>query len=258
MNFLRKQTVNLVSAILLVGFWSGSIVHAEPILMNDELLTEEEKKAELPVTDTDRMVINIFKDRQTLISRKKLILDDIAQYISAHPALKEKWAEDGQLMSLFHEELWPIALGGGYAVKIFFEVLKDYHQSNPADERVIYNKLGRGQQIEYYAVPNSYVFVSRVVPSGGQDSISTYAMVTRSPDIWRSSFSVHNPKSSNVASSFGIDKRYAQDILHVVETLQTDAVTVKIDWTSYSHLITISAEKLYETKVKTKWFFGLF
>ncbi len=158
------------------------------------LLTEEEKKAELPVTDTDRMVINIFKDRQTLISRKKLILDDIAQHISSHPALKEKWAEDGQLMSLFHEELWPIALGGGYAVKIFFEVLKDYHPSNPADERVIYNQLGRGQQIEYYAVPNSYVFVSRVVPSGGQDILSTYAMVTRSPDIWRSSFSVHNPK----------------------------------------------------------------
>lgn len=250
----------LLTLLLIVGVTNSSVVHADSdgdsILLTDELIAEEEKNAELPVTDSDRMVIDIFKNRGKLSSRKKLVLDDIAQYISTKPALKEKWGQDNQLMSLFHEDLWPIILGGGYAVRIFFEMLKRYHQANPADERVIYNRVGRGQEVEYYAVPNSYVFVSRVVPNG-YDDISTYAMVTRSPDIWRASFSIHNPRSSDVASSFGIDKRFGDDILHVVSSALPEAVTIKKDWSTYSHLITISAKKLYETKVKTKWLFGL-
>ncbi|OQW48213.1 MAG: hypothetical protein A4S09_13975 [Proteobacteria bacterium SG_bin7] len=255
MKSLRKYIIYSISAIMLAGSLSGK-VHADSTLMTDELLTEEEKSEELPVTDTDRMVIDIFKGRQKLISRKKLVLEDIAQYISTKPALKEKWGQDNQLMSLFHEDLWPIILGGGYAVRNFFQMLKSYHDANPTDDRVIYNRVGRGQ-IEYYAVPNSYVYVSRAVPNG-VDDISTYAMVTRSPDIWRVSFSIHKPTDSDVTSSFGVDKRFAQDILHIIKSVQPEAVEIKEDWSTYSHLVKITAKKLYETKVKTKWFFGLF
>ncbi len=194
---------------------------------------------------SDSWAIDVFSNYGSVISDKVSILKDLALYIKGSTDHLEKYQFGVQLLSSLKDELdWPIALGGGGASKLFFNLLESYYKKNGEDQKVIYRTIP-SRNIEYYAVPGSYIFVYRSISAPGFDGTGTYYIVTRSPDIWRASFSIQQPRNNYTVSNFGVDKRYSQDILEVIGSTGIEGIFVKENWTTYSHLISIFAKKLY-------------
>ncbi len=215
------------------------------ILIIQTVLADSNRDLGGEVLPSDPWAVSTFSKYSNIISDKKAVLFDLALYIKESPAHLDKYGNDNQLLSLItDDQLWPIALGGGHASKLFFDMLENYYKKYNHDQKVIYRTI-ESKQIEYYAVPNSYILVYRNISDPGFYGTGNYSIVTRSPDIWRASFSVQKPRDNYTVSSLGVDKRYAQDILDVIKATEIAGITLQEDWTSYSHLISITARKLY-------------
>ncbi len=200
--------------------------------------------------DSDPFAIGTFRQRGQIIDAKKAVLQDLVQYIQDSPRIKEIYNGDGQLLSLFDEELWPVALGAGYSSRLLFYVLKEYYDKNQSDGKVIYRTLESNPNIEYYAVPSSYILVYQDKSKPGFKGAGHYNVMTGGiKQIWRQSFSLSESGDPNTPSSLAIAKPYGQDIIHVLNWILKNndmKGTIELkDWT-YSYVITIKTKKLYK------------
>lgn len=226
----------------------------------------------LPITKVDKIVLPIMFNINSYISAKVGVLTDAASYIESHEALLNQYANDGQLLSLLvnADEKWVIALGAGHGAKAFFDMLKVSYDDVGPGQKIIFRTTKASSNwvtssfegewshkieskrvdfdIEYYGVPGSYLYVARIIPAGSNaEDPSNYFVITRSPEIWRQAFSPQSgPLSNTVENSFAIAKNYSNDIVDVVRGTRNSAFKLKLNWTSHSHLISVTAKKLYQ------------
>lgn len=228
----------------------------------------------LPITKTDQIALTAFYNINSYIDAKKKTLADFASAIQQYPDYFRKYSEvSNALMSLLVDErAWTISLGAGHGSKVFFDRLKSYYDSTGPSGKVVFRTTDyrtkwvrsefpsqwshviRAEQVgvglEYYGVPGSFLFVFRMIPPGSDPAdVSNYGVVTFSPDVWRASFSAHGARDKDVESSFGVDKRYAGDILEVLQSSRSapgaNSMGFQRDWSVYSHRVWVKAPKLY-------------
>ncbi|MBI3551346.1 MAG: hypothetical protein HY077_02405 [Elusimicrobia bacterium] len=228
------------------------------------------KVEELPITPTDQIALKAFYNMGAYMSAQDAVLADAAKFMVDSQDRYKPVLLSGQ-SPWDAKSRYVTSLGAGHGSKIMFDLLASYYASHGPQGKVLFRTTDAKAKwvastfkgdyshviessdvnlaLEYYAIPGSHLYAYRMLGQARED-VSGYAVVTNSPAVFRQSFSIQSPKETTVDNSWGVDKRYAADLLEVLEDVSSAAVTIKRDWTAYSHLFTVKAPKLYQSTRK--------
>ena len=268
LNPSSKQAVNVLSRT--PSIQTDQKGNASGVLSGQILNFIGERK---PITETDKKVLPIFFNMASYFNGKKAMLTDIGRMIVEQgDRFDAPIYRNTTLHGMRDDQHWPIALGGGHACKALFDLMKNYYDRHGPSGEVIYrtsdyrskwvNSHFEGQWshqievshprlgLEYYGVPDSFIYVFRMIPEGASPAdVSNYAIVGYY-GILRQSFSTHSVKDTHVTSHFAIDKNFSAALREVFgstpQQLGDNTIAYEADWTAYSDRFYLKSRKLYE------------